>query len=132
MTLKWSLAHTPSLGSSKIRSQAETFRTIFPELGVNGSLAKDCKECPAKGKVFAKVGTVALPDFVNGRLVDNESLGGYLEAKAGHFHVFYLVVNDTTAQNIDDALKVFNDLSDIGALLQEDAANQGETSQGDQ
>jgi len=42
------------------------------------------------------------------------------------------VVNDAAAQNIDDALKVFNDLSDIGALLQEDASNQGEPSQGDQ
>jgi serine-type D-Ala-D-Ala carboxypeptidase/endopeptidase (penicillin-binding protein 4) len=112
--------------------QAKTFREMLPELGVNGSLADDCKNCPAKGKVFAKVGTVALPDFVNGHLVDNESLGGYLEAKPGHFHVFYLVVNDAMAQNIDDALKVFNDLSDIGALLQEDASNRGETSQGDQ
>src|SRR5215208_4362631 len=112
--------------------QAKTFREMLPELGINGSLADACKECPAKGKVFAKTGTVALPDFVNEHLVDNESLGGYLETESGRFHVFYLVVNGATAQNIDDALKVLNDLSEIAALLQEDAANQGETSQGDQ
>jgi serine-type D-Ala-D-Ala carboxypeptidase/endopeptidase (penicillin-binding protein 4) len=128
---------TPKAATDMLRywlkqPQAKTFREMLPELGVNGSLAKDCKECPAKGKVFAKTGTVALPDFVNEQLVDNESLGGYLEAESGRFHVFYLVVNGATAQNIDDALKVFNDLSDIAALLQEDAANQGETSQGDQ
>jgi D-alanyl-D-alanine carboxypeptidase/D-alanyl-D-alanine-endopeptidase (penicillin-binding protein 4) len=128
---------TPKAATDMLRywlkqPQAKTFREMLPELGVNGSLAKDCKECPAKGKVFAKTGTVALPDFVNEHLVDNESLGGYLEAESGRFHVFYLVVNGATAQNIDDALKVFNDLSDVAALLQEDAANQGETSQGDQ
>ena len=43
--------------------QAETFGKMLPELGVNGSLANACKECPARGKVFAKTGTVALPDF---------------------------------------------------------------------
>jgi serine-type D-Ala-D-Ala carboxypeptidase/endopeptidase (penicillin-binding protein 4) len=112
--------------------QAKTFREMLPELGVNGSLADDCKDCPARGKVFAKTGTVALPDYVNVRLLDNESLGGYLEASPGHYHVFYLVVNGATAQNIDDALKVFNDLSDIAALIQQDASHQGEASQSDQ
>ena len=105
--------------------QAEEFREMLPELGVNGSLASDCKDCPAKGKVFAKTGTVALPDYVNETLVDNESLGGYLEAEPGRYHVFYLVVNGASAQNIDEALKVFNDLSDIAAILQEDASHQG-------
>ena len=95
---------------------------MLPELGVNGSLADDCKDCPARGKVFAKTGTVALPDLMNQRLIQAESLGGYLQTEPGRFHVFYLVVNGATAQNIDDALKVFNDLSDIAALLQEDAS----------
>jgi D-alanyl-D-alanine carboxypeptidase/D-alanyl-D-alanine-endopeptidase (penicillin-binding protein 4) len=111
--------------------QAETFRKMLPELGVNGSLADACKECPARGKVFAKTGTVALPDFVNGRLIEAESLGGYLEAQPGRFHVFYLVVNGATAQNIGDALKIFNDLADIAAILQEDASQQGDASHGD-
>jgi len=105
--------------------QAKTFREMLPELGVNGGLAETCKNCSAKGKVFAKPGTVSLPDYVNGSLVDNESLGGYLETKPGHFHVFYLVVNGASAENIDEVLKVFNDLSDISAILQEDASNHG-------
>ena len=65
---------------------------MLPELGVNGSLTSDCKDCPAKSKVFAKPGTVALPDYVNQSLLDNESLGGYLEVEPGHYHVFYLVI----------------------------------------
>jgi serine-type D-Ala-D-Ala carboxypeptidase/endopeptidase (penicillin-binding protein 4) len=56
--------------------RAKTFRKMLPVMGVDGSLAKDCEDCPARGKVFAKVGTVSLPNYVNGRLVDSESLGG--------------------------------------------------------
>ena len=105
--------------------QAKTFREMLPELGVNGSLAEDCKDCPAKGKVFAKTGTVALPNYVSGGLLQAESLGGYLESEPGHFRAFYLVVNGATPQTTDDLLKVFHDLSDISAILQEDASHQG-------
>lgn len=112
--------------------QANEFREMLPKLGVNGSLATDCEDCPAKGKVFAKPGTVALPDYVNVRLVDNESLGGYLEASPGRYHVFYLAVNGASAQNVDEVLKVFSDLSDIAAILQQEASNQGEASQSGQ
>jgi len=109
--------------------QAETFRTMLPELGVDGSLADVCEDCPANEKVFAKTGTVALPDYVNGgRLIQAESLGGYMEAESGQFHVFYLVVNDAAVEDIDGALQIFNDLADISAILQEDASRQGENS----
>jgi len=112
--------------------QAETSRMMLPELGVDGSLADVCEDCPANGKVFAKTGTVALPDLINGRLIQAESLGGYLEVEPGRFHVFYLVVNGATAQDIDDALQIFDDLADISAILQEDVSQQGEASQGDE
>ena len=75
--------------------------------------------------VFAKVGTVGLPDFVSVRVVDNESLGGYMKVKPGQFHVFYLVVNSASAKNVEEALKIFNDVNDIAAILQEDASIQG-------
>jgi hypothetical protein len=50
--------------------KAKTFRKMLPELGVNGSVAKDCTDGPARGKVFAKTGTLSLPDFVNRRLIE--------------------------------------------------------------
>jgi len=112
--------------------QTETSRMMLPELGVDGSLADVCEDCPANGKVFAKTGTVALPDLINGRLIQAESLGGYLEVEPGRFHVFYLVVNGATAQDIDDALQIFDDLANISAILQENASQQGEASQGDE
>ena len=105
--------------------QAKAFREMLPVMGVNGSLADNCKSCPAKGKVFAKVGTVGLPDFVDGGLVDNQSLGGYMEARPGHFHVFYLVVNGAIAKNMEDAIKVFDDVNNTGAILQEEASHEG-------
>ena len=111
--------------------QAKTFREMLPVLGVNGSIANVCKDCPAKGKVFAKTGTTGNPDLLNERLVEAESLGGYLEVEPGRFHTFYVVVNGAIAPNIEGAVKVFDDLADIGALLQEDASQQGGASQGD-
>ena len=105
---------------------------MVPQLGVNGSLANVRKVCPAKGKVFAKTGTVGLQDLVNERVIDAESLGGYLEVEPGRFHVYYLVVNDATAQGIDDVVQIFDDLADIAAIVQEDASQQGDASRGDQ
>jgi D-alanyl-D-alanine carboxypeptidase/D-alanyl-D-alanine-endopeptidase (penicillin-binding protein 4) len=112
--------------------QAKAFREMLPVMGVDGGLAENCKNCPAKGKVFAKLGTTSLLDYVNGSLVDNESLGGYMETKSGRFHVFYLVVNGASAKNVEDVLKILNDVNDISAILQEDASTQGGASQGDQ
>jgi hypothetical protein len=37
------------------------------------------------------------------------------------------VVNGAAAQNIDDALKIFDDLADVSAILQEDGAKREET-----
>jgi hypothetical protein len=51
-----------------------------------------------------------------------------METESGQFHVFYLVVNGATAQDIDDALKIFDDLTYISAVLQGDATQQGEES----
>ena len=112
--------------------QAKAFREMLPEMGVNGSLADNCKDCPAKGKVFAKVGTVSLPDYVDGSLLDNESIGGYMEASPGHFHVFYLVVNGARAKNVEGAIEILNEVNNLAAILQQDASQQGGASQGGQ
>jgi serine-type D-Ala-D-Ala carboxypeptidase/endopeptidase (penicillin-binding protein 4) len=104
---------------------------MLPVMGVDGSLQENCTDCPAKGKVFAKVGTVSLPDYVDGSLLDNESIGGYMEVKPGTFHVFYLVVNGAKARNINDALEIFNNVNDISAILQEESSHQEGGTQSD-
>jgi serine-type D-Ala-D-Ala carboxypeptidase/endopeptidase (penicillin-binding protein 4) len=111
--------------------QANEFRELLPVMGVDGSLQDNCKDCPARSKVFAKVGTVGLPDLVNGGSVDNESLGGYMEIKPGSFHPFYLVVNGARADNVNEVLEVFNNVNDISAILQEESSRQEGGSQSD-
>ena len=68
--------------------QFNTFRKMLPVMGVNGSLGSQgiCKDCPAKGKVFAKTGTVGNQDLLNGRVIQAESLGGYLEVAPGRYN----------------------------------------------
>jgi hypothetical protein len=55
-----------------------------------------------------------------------------MKVKPGRFHVFYLVVNGASAKNVEDVLKIFNDVNDIAAILQEDASIQGGASHSDQ
>jgi D-alanyl-D-alanine carboxypeptidase/D-alanyl-D-alanine-endopeptidase (penicillin-binding protein 4) len=114
--------------------QFDTFRKMLPEMGVNGSLASQgiCKDCPAKGKVFAKTGTVGNDDLLNGRVIQAESLGGYLEVAPGRYNLFYVVENGAVVKNIEDTIKVYVDLANIGIFLQEDASKQGEASKSKQ
>lgn len=105
------------------RPESAKFRQLLPILGEAGGLSGICTNCPAKGKVFAKPGTVAYPDLLNnGRFTLDVALAGYIEVKPDRFYVFDLVVNSAIAQNIDALLQVYNDLGNISAILQEEAA----------
>lgn len=104
------------------RSESAQFRQLLPILGEAGGLAGICTGCPAKGKVFAKPGTVGYPDYLNVRLTLDEALAGYMETKSGQFYVFDLVVNSALVQDINGLLKVYNEIGDISAILQEEAA----------
>ncbi|MFI0712429.1 D-alanyl-D-alanine carboxypeptidase/D-alanyl-D-alanine-endopeptidase [Streptomyces inhibens] len=102
--------------------EAERFRTSLPILGVDGSLADSCRHCPARGKVFAKTGTVAGADALNDRLaVGAETTAGYLETRKGHFDVFFAGVNGATTPRLDinDALDIGSDVAGVAADLQE-------------
>ncbi|MFG2146298.1 D-alanyl-D-alanine carboxypeptidase/D-alanyl-D-alanine-endopeptidase [Streptomyces sp. NPDC048696] len=103
---------------------ATRFRLALPILGVDGSLAGNCRGCPARGKVFAKVGTVTGLDAVNNRLaVGAQTIAGYLRRGDGRYDVFYVGVNgaSTPTADISGLLEIIADLSDIAARLQQDA-----------
>ena len=102
--------------------EATTFRLMLPILGVDGSLASFCTNCPAKGKVFAKTGTVLLPDLLNNRFTLGWALAGYLEVKPGKYYVYDLVVNGSVAQDFNGVIGVATDAANISAILQEEAA----------
>ncbi|MEZ0092283.1 D-alanyl-D-alanine carboxypeptidase/D-alanyl-D-alanine-endopeptidase [Streptacidiphilus sp. EB129] len=110
-------AHTPD---------AARFRKAQPLMGVDGLLAFVCpssSDCPGKGKVWAKTGTVAGEDAVNQRIAEGAlSIGGYLEVRGGRFYTFYLVMNGASVPDIQGVIDGGDDLARIAGLLQVQAA----------
>jgi D-alanyl-D-alanine carboxypeptidase/D-alanyl-D-alanine-endopeptidase (penicillin-binding protein 4) len=105
---------------------ADAFRLSLPILGVDGSNAGTCTDCPAKGKVFAKPGTVIGQDLLNGRLaIADQSQAGYLQTDDGRLLIFVVMVNGASAADIQGVIDVFNDSNVISALLQQQASKYG-------
>ncbi|WP_371484086.1 D-alanyl-D-alanine carboxypeptidase/D-alanyl-D-alanine-endopeptidase [Kitasatospora sp. NBC_00315] len=103
---------------------ADAFRLSLPILGVDGSNGIDCTtDCPAKGKVFAKPGTILGEDLLNQRLeVGAQEEAGYLQTDDGCLHLFYIGVNSGSSADLTSFLSIFNDVNQISALLQEQAS----------
>jgi D-alanyl-D-alanine carboxypeptidase/D-alanyl-D-alanine-endopeptidase (penicillin-binding protein 4) len=102
---------------------AAAFRNSLPILGVDGSNSATCTACPARGKVFAKPGTVVGADLLNnGLAIADQSQAGYLQTRDGRFLIFVVMVNGATAADIQGVVDVFNDSNEISALLQEQAS----------
>lgn len=104
---------------------ADRFREALPVLGVDGSLAfvcEGCPDCPGRGRVWAKPGTVAGFDAVNQRLaVGAQTMSGYLDAGHGRLHTVYLAVNGASAADIEGVVELIQDQSRILGLLQQQA-----------
>ncbi|MFD8142947.1 D-alanyl-D-alanine carboxypeptidase/D-alanyl-D-alanine-endopeptidase [Streptomyces sp. NPDC059708] len=101
---------------------ARLFREALPVLGVDGLLAGNCRDCPARGKVFAKTGAAVGGDALNGRLaVGAITIAGYLDRGGGRFDTFYAGVNGASTPTTDPAgvLSIANDLALVAAYLQE-------------
>jgi D-alanyl-D-alanine carboxypeptidase/D-alanyl-D-alanine-endopeptidase (penicillin-binding protein 4) len=105
---------------------ADTFRLSLPILGVDGALALSCTtDCPAKGKVFAKTGTIVGGDTLNQRVtVGAQGLGGYLQTHDGRLDVFFLMVNGASTPDIAGYFGIYDDVNNIAALLQEQASGE--------
>ncbi|MEV7027356.1 D-alanyl-D-alanine carboxypeptidase, partial [Kitasatospora sp. NPDC093558] len=109
---------------------ADAFRLALPILGVDGSNGISCTtNCPAKGKVFSKSGTVLDADFLNPGPNGQPSLGvgaqteaGYLITDDGCIHLFYVGVTGASSPDINSFFSIFDDVNQISALLQEQAS----------
>ncbi|WP_411102974.1 D-alanyl-D-alanine carboxypeptidase/D-alanyl-D-alanine-endopeptidase [Streptomyces sp. cmx-4-9] len=102
--------------------EARLFREALPVLGVDGLLAENCRDCPARGKVFAKTGAAVGGDALNNRLsVGAITIAGYLDRGGGRFDTFYAGVNGATTAGADpeEVLGIADDLASIAAYLQE-------------
>ncbi|HJZ55285.1 MAG TPA: D-alanyl-D-alanine carboxypeptidase/D-alanyl-D-alanine-endopeptidase [Gemmataceae bacterium] len=78
------------------RPEWAAFKDGLPVLGVDGTLASVVKEdSPARGKVFAKTGTLTWYDAVNGRsFLRSKALGGVMTTKSGATLYFAMIVNN--------------------------------------
>ncbi|HZU46871.1 MAG TPA: D-alanyl-D-alanine carboxypeptidase/D-alanyl-D-alanine-endopeptidase [Mycobacterium sp.] len=86
-----------------------------PVLGATGTIAPVGHNSPAKGKVQAKTGTVAVADPATGRaLVNVQSLAGYITTEKGRHLVFDLSMSGATYPDVLTGLRQAND--DVGMV----------------
>lgn len=78
------------------RPEWEAYKAALPVLGVDGTLVDVVSESsPARGKVFAKTGTLIWFDAVNNRyLLKSKALAGTMTTKAGTPLLFAMFVNN--------------------------------------
>jgi serine-type D-Ala-D-Ala carboxypeptidase/endopeptidase (penicillin-binding protein 4) len=103
------------------------FRATLPVLGEDGSLVDVARDTPAAGNVFAKTGSLAGGDPLNGRLVvQAKALGGYYQDAQGHWRVFNVVVNNAGGGgDVQPVLRANEDVGQIAARLWQTANQPG-------
>lgn len=102
------------------RPDADEWRATMPILGVDGSLATVQPDSPAAGKVFAKTGTLAAGDFVNGRIrLNTKALGGVMDAESGRELAFVIIMNQGFADGIDGVFSANDDVGAVAAAIQQ-------------
>lgn len=116
-------AYIPMLKSWTTRPDGTAFREALPILGVDGDLALFGADSPAKGKVFAKTGTIANGNALTGTfLIGGRAEAGYLDAGGGRFDEFAVMFNGGQVPTSDQILAVAQDISQITTILQQNAA----------
>lgn len=84
------------LAAMRKRPEWDAYKTALPILGVDGTLAEVvAKDSPARGKVFAKTGTLSYDDHLNGRtLLRSKALAGVMTTAKGTELNLALFVNN--------------------------------------
>jgi len=100
------------------RPDFEVYRQALPTLGVDGTLATAVSPTsPARGKFFAKTGTLTWTNGLNGgNLLTSKALAGYGETARGRKIAFAFFVNNAFIPP-DGALKVGSDLGKLCELV---------------
>ncbi|WP_019973051.1 D-alanyl-D-alanine carboxypeptidase/D-alanyl-D-alanine-endopeptidase [Mycobacterium sp. 141] len=108
--VKWAAAQ--SWGEALVSGQ--------PVLGESGTIAAVGADSPAKGKVQAKTGTVAVVDPVTGRALFNvQSLAGFMTTDDGRHLVFDLSMSGATYPDVLTGLQEANqDVGMVAAQIQ--------------
>ena len=95
-------------------------QATLPILGVDGSLALVEPNGPAKGKVFAKTGTLGAGDLFNNRLrLPTKALGGYIDTKNGRHFAFAIVASNSVFDDISGVFAANDDVGQVVAIIQQ-------------
>lgn len=91
----------------------------LPILGVDGSLTHFAgPDNAARGKVFAKTGTLIAGNLLNNRLIMlAKGLAGYITTAQGRQLAFALYVNNTPMRTIDDMGRIGSDQGSICEVI---------------
>jgi D-alanyl-D-alanine carboxypeptidase/D-alanyl-D-alanine-endopeptidase (penicillin-binding protein 4) len=97
----------------------EYLHNALPILGVDGSLTHFAgPDNAARGKVFAKTGTLMLGNLLNDKpIMIAKGLAGYITTAKGRQLVFALYVNNTPMQTIDDLGRIGSDQGRICEVI---------------
>lgn len=84
------------LNAMRKRPEWDAYKSGLPILGIDGTLADVVgKDSPARGKVFAKTGTLSYDDHLNGRsLLRSKALAGVMTTAKGTELTIALFVNN--------------------------------------
>lgn len=100
----------------------QQFHDGLPVLGRDGTLHDIQTGSPAAGKVFAKTGTYAVPDNLQGRLMlTGKGLAGYMTTRDRHEVVFAFYVNFVPVDGSDGTHAVGEMLGEIATAAWESA-----------
>jgi D-alanyl-D-alanine carboxypeptidase/D-alanyl-D-alanine-endopeptidase (penicillin-binding protein 4) len=103
------------------RPDFQIYHDALPSLGVDGTLAKSVEaESPARGKAWAKTGTLYYNNTMNSRtLLTSKALAGYMTTSHDHKLTFAMFVNGVHLGKGIDAKSVGRDLGRICELVYE-------------
>jgi serine-type D-Ala-D-Ala carboxypeptidase/endopeptidase (penicillin-binding protein 4) len=100
------------------KEEFQNYFNALPILGVDGSLEDFAKNTDAVGKVRAKPGTGVFFNLATGKLfLTTQALAGYVEGKSGRLIEFMISVNNGNISVIDDVFPIFEDLSEMTAII---------------
>lgn len=98
--------------------QFTNYMKALPILGVDGSLADFAKNTAAVGKVYAKTGTgISYNTAVNKFFLTTQALAGYIQRSDDRLLEFMISVNNAQMPAIDDIFPIFEDLSQLAAMI---------------
>jgi len=101
------------------RPDFAAYERALPILGVDGTLAKSASaDSPAKGKVFAKTGTLVWDNLLVDRgLITSKALAGYMTTASGRKLAFAAFVNGVHMSEGVDTKRVGRDLGTLCEIV---------------